>query len=138
MNRVMTAAAETSPLDGVLKRCRELLDLPADWDDAGASRIHPDTIEAACSLIESAESKALDRYGRSLPMPKVSPCTDGSVDLFWKTDAYRLLINIQPNDGAPSDFFGETKSGLTFRGTFPTRSQDPQLVPLFVDLMSAA
>jgi hypothetical protein len=129
------AAPASSPLADALKDCRNLLTLSAGWDDADGLPIRPETVEAACSLLESAESKSVQHYGRSLPMPRVSACSDGSVDLFWKTAAYRLLINVQPGNVSESDFYGETQSGLKFRGTFPAGAHDLELIPLFLDLI---
>jgi len=131
------AAQASSTLAGALKECRDLLALSADWDDAGALTIRTETVEAACSLLKSAHSRSMQRYGRSLPMPRVSACSDGSIDLFWKTEAYRLLINVQPADVSESDFYGETQSGLKLRGTFPASAHDLEVVPLFLDLIDA-
>ena len=35
-----------------------------------------------------------------------SPCRE-SVDLYWKTDQFTLLINVKKEDGVGSDFYGE-------------------------------
>ena len=53
-----------------------------------------------------------------MPPPSIGPCPDGSIDLLWNTDRFKLLINVQPNDSEASDFYGETPDGLIVKGNF--------------------
>jgi len=127
-----------SKLHGAFQEIQQLRSLSADWDDEGASAIDAQTAEVAVSLLTAAEDRMIERYGRTIPPPTVSPCGDGSIDLFWKNDAYRLLINIQPPAVRESDFYGETRSGLKFRGTFPAQAYEAHIIPLLLDLMRAS
>jgi hypothetical protein len=60
----------------------------------------------------------------TLPVPNISPCADGSIDMFWKNDQFTLLVNIQPANDVKSDFYGETADGLAFEGTFTNKTRD--------------
>ena len=84
-----------------------LMYLGENWDGEGAKAVGPETVTHAESAL------------RFLRVPDISPevtaCPDGSVDLQWKTGRLQLLVNIE---GPHGDFYGETHSGLTLKGTF--------------------
>jgi hypothetical protein len=111
--------------------------LDEDWDDAGACRINPATIDAAIALLKTAATVALERFGRSVPLPMISACHDGSIDLFWKAETYRLLINVQEPHGRESDFYGETPGGFKFKGSFQSGSSDAHVIPVLLELVSS-
>lgn len=83
---------------------RYMLDLEADWDDEGAA---PTEFAAWCDAVSLLRGTAV-AFADELPVPDISPCNDGSVDLFWKTPAFMLLINAKPNRGG-FDYYGESK-----------------------------
>ncbi len=60
------------------------------------------------------------KIGEGVPVPRISPCNNGSIDLFWKTAKFTLLINVKPSE-TKSDFYGETTDGLMLEGTFSHR-----------------
>jgi hypothetical protein len=135
-SRADETARPQPELDVAFRRFRELLELGEDWDDAGASAVAPATAEAAVALLKTATSAALERLARPLPLPTISPCHDGSIDLFWKAEAYRLLINIQAPHGPESDFYGETQGGFKFKGTFRSGTSDAHVIPVLLELLS--
>jgi hypothetical protein len=98
---------------------KNLLALEHDWDDAGAKPIEPSTWKRATELLRRTAMKAGGQVGRPLPVPRISPCGDGSIDFYWKTPSFKLLVNIQPNAATQSDFYGETVSGIILKGTLP-------------------
>jgi hypothetical protein len=95
---------------------KRLADLPQDWDDEGALRIDLDTINRVTSYLKIV-SLQLASSGVELPAPTVSPCADGSIDLYWNQPKFRFLMNFKAGDQA-SDFYGESNSGLQVKGPF--------------------
>lgn len=104
--------------------------LPAqdNWDDEGAIAISADTFHMATRFLLKTARAVRVRSGITLPAPKIGPCADGSIDLYWRTDKFTLLINLQPEDNAESDFYGETPNGLKLKGTFRPSQQDFALI----------
>jgi hypothetical protein len=110
-------APATSAIDEAIEAARYLVNMPADWDEAGAEPIAGATWERATNTLREAARVAYLRCNYVLPPPRIGPCPDGSIDLYWKTGEFTLLINVQPND-AESDFYGEREKGYRLQGPF--------------------
>lgn len=86
----------------------KLVEMPENWDEEGAVQISRATWVLATNVLRVAARTALRRFGYTLPAPKIGPCSDGSIDLYWGKGAdFTLLINVKPGDGETSDYFGE-------------------------------
>jgi hypothetical protein len=105
-------------LDAAIEKSRQILTLPPDWDDEGAQPISEATWRKATGWLREFAKTLLSKHSTALPAPKISPCADGSIDLLWRTEKLKLLVNIQPSDEPDSDFYGETTDGLKIKGTF--------------------
>jgi len=118
-NRERFAAVEEA-----IDASRKLLALPERWDDEEARRILPSTWDKAVGLLRRTTSAVYRRSEAVLKAPRISPCSDGSIDIFWKTNAFKLLVNIRPDGQGDSDFYGESKDGLMVKGTFRPDGHD--------------
>jgi hypothetical protein len=106
-------------IEGVIAESESLLQLSEDWDDEGALPIERRTWEQATEALRSIATAMHRKTGSVIPEPTIGPCADGSIDLFWETGAFKLLINIKP-DAAESDYYGETTKGHVIKGPFET------------------
>lgn len=109
------------PLESAIQRSRSILDLPADWDEAGSVPISPRTWTMAVDLLQRLARGHEECLRAALPVPKIGPCADGSIDLHWRTKTCHVLINVQP-DG-PCDFYGEAGPSTQVQGTFEINDQ---------------
>ncbi|HUP59278.1 MAG TPA: hypothetical protein VNA69_02535 [Thermoanaerobaculia bacterium] len=109
-----------------IEASRQLLDLGPDWDDEGAAAIDVATWSRATAFLRSAIAKS--GCGAALPVPKISACRDGSIDLFWTTTEFRLLINIKALPQVESDYYGETVDGFVVKGAFQAEKHDLSVV----------
>jgi len=75
-----------------------ILSLEDDWDSQGAVRISPKTFNNACNLLIDYSKKVLSTYKISINVPHINPCNNGSIDLVWKNEKARLLINVKSNN----------------------------------------
>jgi hypothetical protein len=113
-----TRAPRFAALQSAIDDSKALTNLPADWDEAGAKPIAKATWESAVEALRAAARTSFRRFNYALPVPSIGPCADGSVDLYWNTQKFTLLINVQPNDSAKaSDFYGE-REGAKVQGVF--------------------
>lgn len=95
-------------IERAIEHSRDLTTLPEDWDDAGARRIEQSTWKLAVAALRDAAKSAYRRFNYSLPAPKIGPCADGSIDLYWNNSDFQLLINVKPQGtDKPSDYYGE-------------------------------
>ncbi len=72
-----------------------LLDLEDDWDNMGAAAIKFDTYISAINFLIRYSNTLVDLHSTVITSPEINPCFDGSIDLSWKTDKVRLLINFK-------------------------------------------
>lgn len=115
--------ATSAEVEQAIENSRYLLGLGDDWNGDGARAIQRSTWLVATNLVRRTALTLGARTGIQLPPPEIGPCADGSIDLFWDTAAFTLLINIQPNS-AESDFYGDNRVGLKLKGTFNPESQE--------------
>jgi hypothetical protein len=116
--------SESSELEQAIDASTELLSLPESWDEEGALQISESTWKTAIDFLRRTHASVQSRLGKDLLIPTIGPCTDGSIDLFWKAPKFSLLVNIKPVGTGESDYYGETDDGLKASGTFHPNSQD--------------
>jgi hypothetical protein len=107
---------------------KQLLELPTNWDDEGAKRISAKTWNAAVRVLRKASRVAYQRFEFMLPSPRIGPCHDGSLDIYWRTESFTLLINIAAKGSHVSDFYAE-KGGVEVKG--PLHSDNPDFAFLY-------
>jgi hypothetical protein len=99
-------ATRVDNLERAVLDSRALLDLPPDWDDEGAQQIQQSTWDSAIGILRHAARFASRLVARAFDPPKIAPCSDGSIDLYWSTPNFTLLINIKAG-GTLADYYGE-------------------------------
>lgn len=112
-----------STIESAITDSRRLLSLPEDWDDEGAARVTELTLQKASGVLRRAAAVVFRRFGYILPAPSIAPCSDGSVDIFWRTEGFTLLINVSANGPHASNFYGE-KGGVEVKGPFDPDAPD--------------
>jgi hypothetical protein len=113
--RAQSRAPRFTDIEHAIDTSRALVNLPEDWDDEGAKPILVATWEMAADMLRETARTAYRRFAYLLPAPNIGPCADGSIDLYWSTPDFTLLINVRPDGGGSSDFWGE-RSGMKVEG----------------------
>jgi hypothetical protein len=90
-----------------------ILSLPANFDGEGSPAYTQSVWNRAVSLLHQLRALA-EKSGRSgFPLPRITPGPSGSIDLFWETGSFELLVNLPEDLQAPLTFdgdnFGEVK-----------------------------
>jgi hypothetical protein len=119
-------------VEAAIDASRPLIELPEDWDGDGAYPITQATWDTAARVLRSAALTTHRRFRVALPTPRIAACRDGSIDLYWTTGTFTLLINVKP--GAASDFYGERadKPGAKVQGPFSPEDPDFGFLQLLV------
>jgi hypothetical protein len=109
-------------VDGYLGEFRALCssldhisDLADDWDDAGSPGYADETIAKATGFLLSFVRAVFNSYHIRLPLPRILPGPDASIDIHWKEPDFELLLNIPP-DNQNAQFYGDNKFGEEIKG----------------------
>lgn len=112
------AAAKVPPLELEIRRSQAMLALPENWDDSDARPIQRSTWDRAITCLRRLVSYCSGGIGGAVPVPVISPCADGSIDIFWRRTEFQLLVNIPSDPTHSSEFYGETRTGMKLKGSF--------------------
>lgn len=96
---------------------RHILDLEADWDEAGSPPISRSTWTSAVAFVVLHAALLWVRSKVVIPPLRVLAGPGGSIDLHWRTGARELLINIPAVDSAPATFYGDDFGSDQRRGS---------------------
>jgi hypothetical protein len=122
LESITEGQSQDSDLEKAIEDSTYIRALPENWDDAGSLAINPRTWERAVTFLRASSLRLLQECGMHLEVPQILPGPAGSVDVHWQNDHFLMLINIRP--AGPSDFYGETRDGLTIKGTFIPETHD--------------
>jgi len=112
-----SSSIESSELMAAIQRSRDILELPDNWDDEGASRISEATWERATRFLLDNALKLWDIQSSRVDAPTISPVSDGSIDIHWKNDRRQLLINVPANKEKLVEFYGDDRGATVVKGT---------------------
>jgi hypothetical protein len=91
--------------------------LPDDWDGEGALKIEQDTVDRVLKVLRGALESADLQTVHKLANPNITPLSNGSVDIYWKSDTFTLLINVPAGDSDSAEFYGSNLgTGYDLRG----------------------
>jgi len=72
-----------------------ILELEQNWDDQGALPIPIEVFRSSIQLLVDYSLAALKVHNTIIDTPEINPGPDGSIDLSWRTNQARLLINVK-------------------------------------------
>lgn len=138
LKRVLTERALTAPKPaGSLQpallriRIREIADLPANWDGAGAVAPSAVAIAQACVLIDAVAQMEDERTGGRRSPFTSAPIADGGLQAEWMGDNARIDVQIAP-DGTLGYM---TKQGHGLQAVYD--EQDGVPVAILLDVIEA-
>ena len=123
--------AETRETDGLheaIESANHLLKLGDNWDGEGSPGYKADTLLRAANFLREQDDLLDKICGMSVPIPRIDPGPDGSIDLFWKESTWELLVNISPEQTQPASFYGEDADGQVIKGTLKASESNLGLI----------
>ena len=103
-----------------IRKSREMLEWEADWDGEGSPAYLEETWQRATNLLRSSILELWDAQRKLAPTPRVTPGPNGSIDLYWHANNYKLLINIPVDSNEMADYYGQNQYGEIIEGTLDT------------------
>ncbi|WP_099369609.1 hypothetical protein [Sphingobacterium sp. 1.A.5] len=90
-----------------------------DWDDDGAIGINKSVYLDALSFLVIYSKELSSKKGIVIEAPEINPVINGSIDLSWRTDRARLLINFNlKGEKTIARFYGDLYDKLTEKSGF--------------------
>jgi len=102
----------------ITRSVKKILSLSNDFDDENSKSYQVETVDRAIMFVKKLAISALKVNNTIIPVPKILPGPDGSIDVCWKQDAFSLLINFPAEAEELPTYFGEDTVGNTTEGTF--------------------
>ena len=103
-------------LNAEIEQAKRILELKDDWDGEGSPGYSEDTFNRAVAFLTTYAERLWESWGIPLPIPRIGPGPDGSIDLYWKQPHWELLVNIPTDPNEAASFSGEDDGGHQSRG----------------------
>jgi len=111
-----TQQEEDRELKAEIEQAKNLLKLAHDCDDEGSPTYSKGTLDRAVAFL-TAHSEQFKKFGLHLPVPKINPGPDGSVDIHWKRQSWELLVNIPADANEMAGFYGDNYGSQKIKGS---------------------
>ena len=105
-----------------IEKSKYILELEDDWDDEGSPAYDKTTWIRAIEFIYNYTKKIYDELGILIDSPKISQGPEGSIDILWKKESYRLLINIPQDPKKPASYYGDDYNDEHDKGAHNTNN----------------
>ncbi|MEX2411970.1 MAG: hypothetical protein WD607_11510 [Candidatus Paceibacterota bacterium] len=103
-----------------IEESKYIIELEESWDDGGAKKIPEVVYRNAIDFLIKYVNYIEKNFQLALSTPEINPCVDGSIDLSFRTEKARMLINIQNEDNANAVFYGDLyESKVPIKGMVP-------------------
>jgi hypothetical protein len=112
-----------SAIEDAIRGSRWLLDLEESWDDEGSPPITQATWNMAVSFLRRQANVYWKHHSAEIPVPHITPGSDGSIDIHWKTSRFELLVNIGGDPEFPTDFYGDDYGRTKIKGSLDPVSE---------------
>ncbi len=112
-------------LRAAIDRSRTITEYGEDWDGEGAPGYAFATWERATQFLRRQAQYALTQFGAQLGIPCISPADEGSIDLYWRGDDRKLLVNFPADVRLTATYYGEDVDGNTTAGEIKTDARSP-------------
>ncbi len=94
-----------------IEESKSLLRLTEDYDDQGGMPISEATWARAIIFITNYANWIYEKTGKIIDTPQINPGPKESVDILWRNEKYRLLINIPSALNNSVHFYGDNRKG---------------------------
>ena len=92
-----------------MEKSKELLKLKDDFDGEGSPHYDEETLKRTWEFLKLYEEK-LQENNKKLEVPDIGPGPHGTIDVYWNTNDFTLLINIPVDPSKRIAYSGHEKS----------------------------
>jgi hypothetical protein len=124
--------SELAFLFKTMDKSQYILQLEADWDDAGAEKYDEMTWINAMLFLSRYAKSLYEDFNVVINSPKIYHGPQGSIDILWEPSAYRLVINI-PKEGRKALFYADDYKDQITEGVFYLDNFNVSLIPFAIE-----
>lgn len=100
-----------------INKSKYILDLKSNWDGEGSEPYTIKTLKISIEFIIKFAEFIRDTYSIDMIVPKIYHGPNGSIDLSWSKNDFRLFINIE-KDGSKAHFYCDYNKKQVSEGVF--------------------
>ena len=104
-------------ISSAIDESKSILDREDNWDDDGAKKCRLETWVKATAFLKNFSENLFKRFSKIIEKPDIFLCPDGSIDILWQKETYRLLINIKENSDYAT-YYGDDRGEEFTKSTF--------------------
>lgn len=94
--------------------------LKEDWDDNEGKPISFQTWTNAVNFVNDYSDWIFNYFGIVISEPQIQPGPNETIDIVWRNDNYRFLINIPQDKNFQAGYYGDDKkNGNSIKGKIP-------------------
>ncbi|MEZ4837802.1 hypothetical protein [Flavobacterium sp.] len=98
-------------------RSKYILELEPNWDDNNSEAYTSETLKVAIDFIIKFALFIKKTYNKNMIKPRIYHGPNGSIDLSWSENNFRLFINIEKN-GAKAHYYSDYNKKQVSEGIF--------------------
>lgn len=110
--------AELGEIAQAIEESKYLLELSDNFAEEGAKACEFATWERAVRFLVEYSEWVFQSFHYVIDRPKIYDGPHGSIDMLWRTDHYRWLINFPEEYTQPASFYGDDFKLDQIKGTF--------------------
>jgi hypothetical protein len=100
-----------SKIEELIENSRYILQLEEGWDEENALAIDKSIWETATNFLRLYGSYFTETFLSPMELPEINPTRNNSIDLEWRTEKGRLLINFS-NQSDLATYYGDRYSNI--------------------------
>ncbi len=122
--KTLTLPSELNELAEEIEHSKYILQLEDNWDDEGAIKYETTTWQKAVTFISTYAKMMFEISSQIISTPSIYQGPQGSIDIYWDTEQYYLLINIPAGIDTKANFYGSDRKNTQLEGTIDTGLED--------------
>jgi hypothetical protein len=131
-----TGAVYKDVPEHISHQLNDLLRLPDNWDDEGSSRFTGVHVTRVKNWLADLFRTYGMRHGRSPSHPRIAEAYGPSIDVYWRSKEFTLLINFPSDANEPCTFYGFNPEGKEeFQGKVGVGALADRISSLIGDLI---
>lgn len=116
-----SCGARVLALRDEIQHAKRIIGSARDWvedDSTGYSEV---TFDRAVEFLTAHLKMIWETYGIPVPIPRIGPGPEGSIDLHWRQPSWELLVNIPADANTMAAFYGDNYGTQKIRGSLDPR-----------------